>query len=273
MNKLHVMALILCMSFSCFVVAQNEYDIEREIRRIREELKSVTAERKKIESQRKEDRQEFEEYRKRTEQRFTSIKQETDSIARHIADYTQKNDSLAARIGALNNRLQQLSLQQKSFRKELIAGCESALSIVQHCPPLMYNTLFSSTTFLKSELQSNSIDNSEGISRLNQIIEDIEEGMATIQIVQGTPPVPQIRTTAFRLRIGAVFEAAVDADATVWALWHGWESEGNPDWKIGEAPQQAAQILKAVNIREGKAVPELISLPYTPIQREGESDE
>ena len=64
------------------------------------------------------------------------------------------------------------------------------------------------------------------------------------------------------LRIGVFFEAIVDNEGKTGALWHGNDSTGQPIWQMVTDNQTAADLLKAVNIRESKALPALIALPY-----------
>ena len=96
-----------------------------------------------------------------------------------------------------------------------------------------------------------------------QVLKDFEALTGSIQIVQGASPVPEIRGTAYRLRIGCLFEAAVDAEGTKYALWDGTDSTGNQQWNVFKDPENASKVLKAVNIREGKALPAFAQVPFT----------
>jgi hypothetical protein len=107
------------------------------------------------------------------------------------------------------------------------------------------------------------IDNVEGLHRLVQIVGNMEEYNGTIQTGQETSVVPQLRGSALMLRIGSLFEAVVDEDGKTGALWQGNDSLGQPLWQTVAEAQSCAIILKAINMRESKALPAFMALPYS----------
>jgi hypothetical protein len=174
-----------------------------------------------------------------------------------------QNDSLLALIRSESSRQRQYDLMQDSFRKKLIAACSRYLEKTESIPPLAAKNMRSMLSFLQSELTTKNIDNIEGLQRLAQVQKDFDAVTGSIQIAQGSSPVPEIRGTVYRLRIGCLSEAAVDVQATKYALWKGADSSGNALWELHSDPDGAAKIMEAVNIREGKALPAFAHIPFS----------
>lgn len=241
----------------------DSYDIDKEITRIRKELSSLSTERQKVREKAKLDFKEHENYRQQMRKRFSILRTEIDSLKKSVVDHRLKNDSLSTFVNAEINKQRQYDLLQDSFRKQLIALCDIYLEEAADLPPMSENGITSVLSFLRSELSSKSVDNIEGIQRLVQVLKDFEALTGSIQIVQGASPVPEIRGTTYRLRLGSIFEAAVDANAVKYAVWDGVDSIGNDQWEVFNDAEGAAKILKAVNIREGKALPAFVEIPFS----------
>ncbi|MBD3322645.1 MAG: DUF3450 family protein [Chitinivibrionales bacterium] len=258
-----------------------EYNIDEEIGRIRKELKQVQSERERVKEEAQKDRKDFARYVERQQKRFAAIKTETDSIKSQTRKHQNTSDSLAAHIATLQDSKRQYEFRQDRFRNRLIKGCDRFLEIAGSMPPMASKTLSSSLSYLRSELVSKAIDNVEGINRLAQIVKDLNEATMSIQIMQGRPPVTELQGTCSSLRIGGIFQASADAKETYAAIWTGYDDEGNPLWKVVKNPEIAANIRLAVNIREGKALPDFVALPFgktdtdvaeAPEEKEAEGD-
>lgn len=255
-----VLVLLVCLSAH----GQPEQgDIASEIRRIRKELLLVQEERSRLTEEKEKDRKAFNEYRKRTRKRMRQVRAETDSTEQLIEQHRLKDDSLAALVSAERARKRQIELVRDEFRMALIAGCDRASLVARTYPPMVSAKAVSATDLLRSELKTEAVDNIEGLNRLVQITQDMEEMAVGIQIVQGTSPVPEIRGTTFRIRIGTLLDAVVDAKGTRCAFWTGNSETGGPEWRLITDPLVASQVLRAVNVREGKALPTLVQLPFT----------
>ncbi|MFP4013241.1 MAG: DUF3450 family protein [Chitinispirillaceae bacterium] len=248
--------------FICPISAQ-DFDIDREISRIRKELAQVSSQRQTIRDEKARDRKDFSEYQKRTQKRFETIRTEIDSLEVSTERYSNRNDSLSALISASEARKRQYDLMQDRFRQRLIKGLDEFHTVASELPPMLSKTNLSTISFLKSELASKTVDNIEAIQRLAQIVKDMEEATSGIQIVQGPSPIPDMRGVTYRLRIGSLFEAVVDAAGTKYAIWNGYDENGKEKWKMSEDEAMASNILKAVNIREGKALPEFVQIPIS----------
>jgi hypothetical protein len=244
------------------ILAADDAATETEIRQVRKELDQVKAERKRVREDAAKDKKDFDEYTKRTQVRLTQVKSQTDSIRAQVKQAQRQNDSLGARLSALRAGKREYDLLQDRFRQQLIAGCDQFLHLADSMPPLASQSLISALSFLRSDLTAKNIDNPEGINRLLQIGRDLNDATGAIQISQGPSPLADLKGTVFRLRIGTVFEAMVDEKGTAAALWAGSDSAGAPRWTVSRDPAVTGPILKAVEIRDGKALPAFVELPF-----------
>jgi hypothetical protein len=245
----------------CALLASaQEYDVDAEISRTKRELVRVASERTKVREASQKDSKEFEEYQARTRERVKALQAETDSVRQQTTVFTARSDSLGARLSGLEAKKREYGLMQERLRTRLVALCDSQTALVNTFPPGLAAQARAALAFLRSELAAKSIDNIEGMTRLVTITNDNETQLMDIQIAQGTSPLADIVGTVYRLRIGGVFEAVVDAKGTKCALWTG---RGDTDWELVDDPAVAARILKAVNVREGKTVPALVQIPFT----------
>ena len=239
-----------------------EYDSDKEIAQINKELSRVESDRKAVKADRDKDRKEFTEYENRTKKIIESIREETDSIKNLTKVHGETIDSLAAQITGLLASKQEYDLMQENLRMHLIAECDSFFAVAKNLPPLVSSNLVSSIQLLKAELIAKNVSNIEGMNRLVQIANDIEDVNCGIQVVQESSPVPDIRGVVNRLRIGSVYESLVDEKGTKAAVWKGYDKHDKPLWMLITNPKECADILKAIQIREGKSLPDFVKLPF-----------
>ncbi|MFP4163703.1 MAG: DUF3450 family protein [Chitinispirillaceae bacterium] len=263
MNICRILIVPLTAAVFLSPVSAQDFDIDREISRIRKELAEVSSQRQTIRDEKAREKREFTEYQKRTQKRFESIREEIDSLKALEERFSNKNDSLSALISSSEARMRQYDLMQDHFRRTLIKGLDRFRKTASELPPMISEDNVSSISFLKSESTSRTVDNIEAIQRLTQILKDMEEASSGIQIVQGPSPLSDMRGVTYRLRIGSFFEAVVNASGTKYALWDGYDKNGKEKWKISEDETMASNILEAVNIREGKALPDFVQIPIS----------
>jgi hypothetical protein len=144
----------------------------------------------------------------------------------------------------------------------LIAECDSFSVIAKNLPPMVSSNLVSSIQLIKAELVAKSVSNIEAMNRLVQIANDIEDVNSQIQVVQESSPVPDIRGVVNRLRIGCVYESLVDEKGTKAAVWNGYDKNGKPLWTLIINPKECEDILKSIQIREGKSLPDFVKIPF-----------
>jgi hypothetical protein len=253
--------LISCSCIVCF--AAGEYNPDEEILRLRKELAQVQTERQRTKQDAARDLQEEQAYAQRTKLRMAANQSETDSVNRQIAIVRRSADSLSAIAGNLQGRQRQYELLQNGFRDQLKTATDRLLAIAESLPPMVNNQVVSSLSFLKSEIAAKATDNVEAMQRLCQIIRDINEASMSIQDAQGQSPATEIKTTANRLRIGCIFEAVSDEKGTIAALWQGRDNNGNPQWKIIKETATSKAVADAVAMRQGKALPAIVLLPFS----------
>jgi hypothetical protein len=246
-------AIAICTS----LFAVEEYEVDNAIARARRELEKVAAQREETAAAAARDRAEFAAYQERTGARIERLEQETDSIRARIGFHQRESDSLAAELGSLRARERDFDLARRRLREQLVRCCDTLLAIDSAMSPLLAEALYEPLEFLRSELAAGAVDNAEAMHRLVSIADDFENRLLDIEILQGRSPSPHVTGVAYRLRIGGVFEAAVDAEGRRAAVW----DRAAADWiPLGE--DAAGRILEAVNIREGKAVPSIVELPF-----------
>ncbi len=252
------MGVLCVLGFAASFAFAQQSDKESDIKRARKELMQLQTERQKNKMERIKDLTEFQEYTKRTVERLATVKNETNQINQQIADQQRRNDSLSALINAANAQAKQAEMCQNAMREKLAASCDQIITNLKGAPPMVRQNLVASASLLKNELLNKNVDNVEALNRMQQIMTRAEEVTGSIQVSQETSPVPEIRGTVYRLRIGAFFEAVVNLKGEECAIWYG---SGGGEWKTIKDPSVAAQILKAANIREGKALPAFVKLP------------
>ena len=271
-----VAVMSVCVAAVC-VLAQDDIGEETasEIKRLRKELMQVQEERTTVAEEKGKDAEDFQAYRKTMLRRMRHMRLEIDSLQGVHRDYRSMSDSLSALINAEKSRKKQLELTQEAYRGDLLRACDRALETAAELPPGVASKNRSALALLKNELNAKSVNTIEATNRFFRIWRNMDGASASIQIAQGTSPVPQIRGTAYTLRLGTIFEAVVNAKGTRAAIWEGWTDEETPEWKFVEDPAIAAEILKAVNVREGKALPELVEMPLrgTPVAVHAESSD
>lgn len=240
------------------LAAAEKADRETEIKRARKELTQLQTERQKNRLDMAKDVKKFKEYTKRTAERLATVMDETAAINQQITVQKRRNDSLAALINTSNQRVRQFEMSQDAMREKLALSCDRIISDLQNIAPMVRQKKIASLALLKSELRNKSVDNVEALNRMIQILISAEEVNGSIQVSQESSPISEVRGTVYRLRVGAFFEAVVNVKGDECAVWHGADAKG---WKTIKDPAVAAELLKAANIREGKVIPEFVTLP------------
>jgi len=271
MNKMSCAAIaVMLMSTLPVFGQQTAEDLEKEIARIRKELVQVQNERASVKSQAKSDREEFDSYRQTVLSKMRVLRAETDSIAALQAGFKQKNASLSGTYMNLVNGQKQYDMLHEQFRTKLLAAIGTVESRTVKLTPSAKEKPMAAVSLLRSELSTKSVDNIEAVGRLFQIVRDMDASGSSVQIVQGTSPVADVRGTTYRLRLGTLYEAVVNENGDKAAVWKGVNEKGVDQWDVQSA-EQAKEILAAVKIREGKALPRLVKIPFRdiPVTAEG----
>ena len=266
--RLMLTAAVALLSAGSF--AQSPPSIDEDIARLHKEFAKTQVDCRRAADDIKKDKKDFEAYRSRTAERLDRSRMQLDTLRQQIAQQQRGSDELAAQIDAVQSKTREIDLAQEEFRKRLIDACVRPEPSVKSLPPLGMSPALSALALLSSELSAKTIDIVEGCSRLVQLCNRLEEATSTIQVAQENSPVPDIRGTVYRLRIGSFFEAVVDVKGERCALFDGWDKDGAPRWNLMADPQTAQALLQAVNIREGRSLPAFVNIPLAPSGSRGE---
>jgi hypothetical protein len=151
----------------------------------------------------------------------------------------------------------------------LIASCDKLDAATLLLSPQSLSRVRSSIALVKSDLSSKTIECAEGFNRLAQIVGLLREATGSIQTSSETSPVPDIRGTAVRLRVGCFMDAVSDSKGTICYVWTGNNANSLPVWKPAQDKSTAAEIVHAVAVREGKALPSFVDLPLSDVSEGG----
>jgi archaellum component FlaC len=238
-------------------------NLEAEIPQARKELAQVQQERQNVRRDTEQDARKFAEYREQNAARVRLIQMETDSIHREIGTARMRYDSLGSQVQTLTARQREFDLQQNGLRAVLAEECSLLSTQALRLPPLVSNQMVVTIHYLRSELVAKSVNNVEALNRMEKIIKDLHALGGSIQIDQGISPTPELTGTCYRLRLGAFWEAVVDAKGERYAVWAGYDDLRAPRWDLRTDRIAGLAILNAVKIREGKSLPAFVDLPLT----------
>lgn len=262
MKKIKTFCAFLTLLAPAIVVpvsSQDEVALENQLRRAKKELEQLESEKKKVRQATQEDYQQFKEYQQRAREKFRSLKQNSDSLNRISSELRKQNSILGSRITSLKSRQREYDIYQEKGRAQLERLCDTLLQATDLLSPLLKEKLGASLKFLKSEIQAATSDNVESMNRLFSILGDLDNRLMSIEVEQGTSPVPGIAGVTYRLRIGGIFESIVNEKGSQAAIWN----FNDRKWELIENTDASAKIRKAVSIRIGKSVPELVALPLS----------
>lgn len=265
--------MIICSLMMGRAQADNlSSDLSSEIARMQREIRQVQAQRQDLQREAQNDKLAYEAYKKRALQRRDDVSHATDSVRQLMDNFKIRNDSLAAKLVAVNAAIHQQELQRETFENVLIAAVIKLQSEVYHFPPLISEQYRGSISYLLGELQAQSVESTEAMYRFVRIVQDLRTVLQDIQVVEGASPVPELKGSVYRLRIGGVFEAIIDMPGKNAFLWSGNSDEGKPHWQKVTEEKVCAAIMKAVKIRDGKTIPELVELPFGDAQPDAEDN-
>lgn len=256
-KKLSVILFTLMLSAALYA---QEYNVENEIVHANRELKRIEKERTKVKKEAAQDKKEYAEYQTRMKEKFDLLSAETDSIKKETVKFQSKSDALGARLAGIAASKREYDIKQKKLKDDLIMFCDKLIKAIRITPPSLSKKSINSIEFLKSELSSSSIDNVEGIYRLIQVLNDIDLQLMDIQVSEMASPIPEITGSVYKIRIGGIFEAFVDIKGEKGYVWSGG-TDG--EWADVKDATVASKILKTIQVREGKSVPEFIELPFS----------
>lgn len=260
-KKSFIVTICLFIFFSKGLYSQTK-DISSEIKRVRKELSQVQEERDRVRNETQKDKKKFKDYRDRTIKRMRVMRNEKDSIENLVKTFEMKKDSLSSEIQGVESDIKEYKIVQDRLNQLLISATARLRETAEQLPPSISEKTSSALISLNDELKNSAVGNVDAIGRLFRIVRDMSSSTSTIQIAQGSSPSPDLRGMCYRVRIGTIYEAVVNTKGTRALLWNVNNKDNSDEWIVINDAPQASKILKAVNVREGKSLPELVTLPF-----------
>lgn len=250
---IRLMLGILCVFVLAF--SAEKYDFNEDILKIKKELSSVDGQRSEVKKEYKQDLADYEAYKKQFAEKKTRVQAEVDSIRLLIKKAQAEQDSLLSETGSVKAGIEQQEILQKRFRQTIFEKAKLLAAKFSKLPPLAVSQVRGSLDYLISEITAQTIDNSEALHRLMQIIHDCKELSSEIDIAEEISPVRGLTGIVHRFRVGTMFEAVVDTKGEHAFVWG-----ESGEWY--QCDSIAEQILEAVWVRSGKKVPVMVDIPF-----------
>lgn len=237
-------------------------EIEKKIEYVRKELRELSKERETLRSDYKRDAVEFEKYRKMILAKKRDLTAEIDSVNSSVTNETVKKEKRAGNYNGLKAREANIKAAQKQLNNELLTNIASVMKLENDIPPLAKDKVISSFEILKKEIESEGVDNIEALNRYFTILDNLDNVSSTVEVTQGNSNVPFIRGMVYRIRVGSVYEAVVNVEGSKSGIWKGYDENGTPKWEEITDAATSFAVLEAIQIRDGKAVPKVATLPF-----------
>ncbi|MCX7725959.1 MAG: DUF3450 domain-containing protein [Chitinispirillaceae bacterium] len=248
------------------LLAQKE-ELDKEIARLKKEIERVETQRKEESKEAKKEMVEFDNYNQRIQQKMEGIKKQTDSLKALLKEISRQNDSLNQEIYSVSLKIKEYDLQKENIKKNLQRAIKNVISQLDNYPPLLQEQYIGSLKYLYSELEGGNTELSEALYRLTKIVAEIRTSSQEVQVVESSSPLSQIKGGVYRLRIGGIFEAVIEKEGRIAFIWNSYYKK----WLLAD-PSSLEVLTKAVKIKEGKIVPELVNLPLGEFSSENRGD-
>jgi len=185
-----------------------------------------------------------------------------DTLQEQFRIATIRADSLSWEIESIRRQCLNLQANQSLFRESMVGACERMLGLLNKLPPANIANHLSALQFLKSELATQAVENTEAVERFWQIVFALSDMATSVDVFSAAPPVASMSGDAFYIRLGLAYAGVVDEKGTAAYVWAPDSAQGAGQWKPIENPADIASMLKCAKIRQGNAVPEIVRLPF-----------
>ncbi|MGB7567786.1 MAG: DUF3450 family protein [Chitinivibrionales bacterium] len=244
-------------------LADQSTDVDNETFRLTRELQQIQTQRRNNQRDMLADQSDFAAYRASTAKRMASARADVDSLKRETLRNQTRGDSLASLIQSAQLKKHEIELSREALRNHVLKSCDDLDLEACRLAPQTQGQIRSSLSLVKNDLATKTIECPEAFSRLAQIISLMRDATGSIQTSSENSPIADIRGTATRLRIGCLMEAVAGLKGNVCYVWAGNKPDGAPVWKPAGDNSIGPEIIHAVAVREGKALPTLVDLPLT----------
>jgi hypothetical protein len=259
-TKFFVLVIFLIGVSGAGEASDQTTDVDNEMHRLQKELQQIQTQRQNNKREMETEKADFEAYRTHTAKRLAAARMDVDSLKRETIRVQTRSDSLAALILSAQQKKHEIELAREALRNRVLKSCDILDAQACLLAPQTQGQIRSSLSLVKNDLASKTIECPEAFSRLTQIISLMHDATGSIQTSSENSPIADIRGTVSRLRIGSVMEAITDSKGEACYLWVGNNTDGTPIWKPSDK-SMGAEIIHAVAVREGKALPALVNLP------------
>lgn len=241
--------------------AQSEANLSNQIREIKRKIASVKDEIDRTESRTASDRTDFERYRSDYSHQSTQQQNRIDSLNADLESTRRGADSLTEVVTTLRTRQKEFILRGQSVTTVLARACDTLAIYLGRLPHNVVAERASALAFLAGEITAHSVDNIEALERFWQILDGIQRDGVSLDVFTGTSPLPSLPGQVSFVRLGLAWFALVNEAGTAAALWHSSDSTAGGIWVPIQDPAQCADLAKAVAVRSGNAVPQMVQIP------------
>jgi Protein of unknown function (DUF3450) len=242
-------------------------DADNEMVRLRKELHQIQTQRQNNRQDMEAEQRDFAAYRARTDKRLASARSDIDSVKHETVRNQTRSDSLSSLIQSAQLKKRDIELSRDALRNRLQNSCDKLNAMAIRLSPQSQAQTRSSIDLVKNDLAARTIESPEAFARLAQIIGLMRDATGSIQTSSENSPLPDIRGTCVRLRVGCVMDAVADSKGTVCYLWNGNRADGSPVWRTADDKASGPEIVHAVAVREGKALPSFVNLPLAEVRK------
>ncbi|WP_162146718.1 DUF3450 family protein [Chitinivibrio alkaliphilus] len=246
-------------------------EIMREIEQYRSRIDNIDMEIADTESRIKDDSASFISYTARIDSVRNLRSTRIDSLTEEIQKEKVRKDSLTAHTGSLARRIRSYRYREQQFSSHLMASMERYHDSLSLLPPSIAESPMRDLTMLKQDVDDGSAAPGEAVDRLWLILNRFSTGRFSIDSWSAPSAYEGIDGSAHYLRVGYAFLACVDAAGKRGAYW----SPRKMSWVSFEDAGYAETILRAIQMREDRDIPDIIPLPipYISTLEEGVSHE
>jgi hypothetical protein len=235
--------------------------LRKEIQELEQSIKDVKRELELNDGKKADDLTAFEAYAARHNKNMQRLAAERDSLRGDYQKLSATTSTLARQAQGVKDRQQEFDLLQKRYAQQLTQSCERVGDFLKTLPPQMGRKHLASVEFLRSEIASASVDNTEATERLFQILTTLQEESQTVDVFQGPSPLESMTGQVEFVRMGHAYIACVNEKATVGALWVPAQNAEGGAWQSLEDQGMLMELRKAAQIRQGKSIPEIARVP------------
>jgi cell division protein FtsB len=237
-------------------------DLEKEVVEWQDKIKDIKQKINKQEDEITREKNTFLEHQKRELSYQQKLSAQVDSLRKDIAALHTESDSLSRAIESSKISARNYDLRRNSFRKLLIGFCTELVELLGSLPPSNLTVQTSAVNFLKGELETHSVDESEALERIWQILNTLTSASQSVDVYLATSPVTEIKGQVFFIRMGLVATAVVKGKGEAGAVWVTSIDSTSGKWVIVEDDTQRAELWNVVQVREQRAIPQLVSVPF-----------